>query len=158
MNERTRSRPSRADRPAQPIGRYLRADALAIVIAIAAVLVIGVFLLDGPARISRLTVANPTDYDVSVELAPTTDGGWLPLAVLGQRSTRDLRDVIDQGDTWVFHFRAQGQDAGDVTIARGDLAAAGWKVTVPASVTTQLQALGVPSSPCVSAGCPARAG
>ena len=158
MNERTRSRPSRADRPARSIGRILRADAVAIVIAIASVLVVGVVLLDGPARISRLTVANPTDYDVSIQLAPGADGAWLPLAVLGQRSTREVRDVIDQGDSWVFRFRAQGQDGGDLTISRAELAAAGWQVTVPATVTSRLQALGVPPSPCVSASCPARTG
>ncbi len=158
MNERTRSRPSRADRPARSIGHYLRADAVAIVIAIASVLVVGVVLLDGPARINRLTLTNPTEYDVSVQLASSADGAVLPLAVLGQRSTRDIRDVIDQGDSWVFRFRAQGQDAGDLTITRDALAAAGWQVTVPATVTSQLQALGVPPSPCVSADCPARAG
>ena len=158
MYERTRSRPSRADRPARSIGRFLGADAVAIVIAIASVLVIGVVLLDGPARIDRLTVANPTDYDVTIQLATSPNGAWLPLAVLGQRSTRDFRDVIDQGDDWVFRFRAQGQDAGDVTISLADLAAAGWQMTIPASAATQLQALGVPASPCISAGCPARAG
>jgi hypothetical protein len=158
MNERTRSRPSRADRPAQSFGRYLRADAVAIVIAIAAVLVVGVVLLAGPARIDHLTVANPTDYDVSIQLASGTNDAWLPFAVVGQRSTQQFRDVLDQGDTWVFRIRAQGQDAGDVTVTRAELAAAGWQMTVPASVTAQLQGLGIPASPCMSTDCTTRAG
>jgi hypothetical protein len=158
MNERTRSRPSRADRPARTLGRYVRLDALAIVIAIAAVLIVGIFLLDGPARVKHLTVDNPTDYDVSIQLASSPDGAWLPFAVLGLHATREFHDVVDQGDTWVFRFRAQGQDAGDLTISRDDLAAAGWQVTVPANVTTQLQQLGVPTSPCVSTDCQGRSG
>ena len=158
MNERTRSRPSRADRPARPFGRFVRSDAVAIVIAIAAVLVVGIVLLAGPARVDRLTVANPTDYDLSIRLAPSTDGAWLPFAVMGASSTRQFRDVVDQGDTWVFHFRAQGRDAGDLTISRADLKASGWQVTIPDSVVTRLRQLGVPTSPCVSADCPARAG
>src|SRR5712671_6945868 len=102
MNERTRSRPSRADRPARSFGRYVRADGLAIVIAIASVLLIGIVLLNGPARVDQVTVANPTDYEVSIQLASSTDGAWLPFAIVGLRSTREFSDVIDQGDTWVF--------------------------------------------------------
>jgi hypothetical protein len=158
MNERTRSRPSRADRPARPFGRYVRADGLVIVIAIASVLLIGIVVLSGPARVDHVTVANPTDYDVSIQLASSTDGARMPFAVVGLRSTREFSDVIDQGDTWVFRFRAQGQDAGALTVTRADLQAAGWQVTVPASVATQLQSLGIPASPCVSADCPARTG
>src|SRR4051794_8561332 len=158
MNERTRSRPSRADRPARSFGRYVRIDAVAIVITIAAVLVVGTVLLTGPARVNRLTVANPTDYDLSVRLSSSTDGAWLPFAVVRQRSTPQFRDVVDQGDTWVFRFRAQGSDGGALTISRADLKAAGWQVTVPDSVVTRLRQLGVPTSPCVTADCPVHAG
>ena len=158
MNERTRSRPSRADRPARPFGRIVHPDAVAIVIAIVAVMVIGIVLLSGPARVGHLTVDNPTDYDVSIQLAPSTNGAWLPLAVVGVHSTREFQDVVDQGDTWVFRFRAQGQDAGDLTVTKADLEAAGWHVTVPATVVTQLQQLGVPTSPCIRADCTAHAG
>src|SRR3954451_24950913 len=87
MNERTRSRPSRADRPARPFGRIVRADAVAIVIAIVGVMAVGIVLLSGPARIGHLTVENPTDYDLSIQLAPSTNAPWLPFAVVGQRST-----------------------------------------------------------------------
>ena len=42
--------------------------------------------------------------------------------------------------------------------SRADLKASGWQVTIPDSVVTRLRQLGVPTSPCVSADCPARAG
>jgi hypothetical protein len=158
MNERTRSRPSRADRPARPFGRIVRADAVAIVIAIVGVMAVGIVLLSGPARIGHLTVENPTDYDLSIQLAPSTNGPWLPFAVVGQRSTREFQDVTDQGDAWVFHFRAQGRDAGDLTVTKADLEAAGRHVTVPAAVVTRLQQLGTPASPCTGAACTAQAG
>jgi len=154
MNERTRSRPSRADRPARTIGRYVRIDAVAIVIAIAAVLVVGTVLLDGPARVDHLTVTNPTPYDVSVTVAPDADGSWLPLAAVDLGTTRQFRDVLDQGDTWVFRFRAQGHDAGDLSISRADLAASGWEITVPDAIVTQLRQLDAPLSPCTSVECP----
>jgi hypothetical protein len=134
------------------------ADAVAIVIAIVGVMVVGIVLLSGPARVGHLTVDNPTDYDLSIQLAPSTNGAWLPFAVVGQRSTREFQDVTDQGDTWVFHFRAQGQDGGDLMLTKADLQAAGWHITVPATVVTQLQQLGTPASPCTDADCAARAG
>jgi hypothetical protein len=158
MNERTRSRPSRADRPARSLGRYVRADAVAIVIAIASVLLIGIVLMGGPARVDHITITNPTDYDLSIQLASDANGSSLPFAVIGQRSTREFHDVLDQGDSWLFRFRAQGQDAGDVTITRSQLASAGWQLTVPGTVLAQLQQLGVPASPCTSADCPSVSG
>ena len=81
MNERTRSRPSRADRPARPFGLIVRAEAVAIVIAIVGVMVVGIVLLSGPARVGHLTVDNPTDYDLSIQLGPSTNGAWLPFAI-----------------------------------------------------------------------------
>jgi hypothetical protein len=158
MNERTRSRPSRADRPARSFGRYVRADAVAIVIAIASVLLIGVVLMDGPARVDHITITNPSDYELSIQLASDANGASLPFAVIGQHSTREFHGVLDQGDSWLFRFRAQGQDGGDVVMSRSQLASAGWQLTVPGSVVTQLQQLGVPASPCTSADCPTVAG
>jgi hypothetical protein len=158
MNERTRSRPSRADRPARSFARLVRADAVAIVLAIASVLVVGIVLLDGPARVDHLTINNPTDYDLTIQLASGPDQAWLPFAVMGLRSTREFHDVLDQGDSWEFRFRAQGQDGGDITVTRAQLEADGWQVTVPEVVVTQLQLLGAPKSPCVSTDCNAPTG
>jgi hypothetical protein len=158
MNERTRSRPSRADRPARSFGRLVRADAIAIVLAIASVLVAGIVLLDGPSRVDHLTINNPTDYDLTIQLSPGPDRAWLPFAVIGLRSTREFHDVLDQGDSWEFRFRAQGRDGGAVTVSRAQLEADGWQLSVPADIVTQLQLLGAPRSPCVSADCNAPAG
>jgi hypothetical protein len=155
MNERTRSRPSRADRPARSIGRYVRADAAAIIIAIASVLVVGVVVLAEPARVDRLTITNPSEYDISVDMTSGESGTWLPFAVVGQRSTRDYQQVLDQGDSWVFAFRSQGRDGGEVTVTRADLAAAGWKLTVPDSAIDRFRQDGAPASPCFATDCPA---
>ena len=157
MNERTRARP-RADRPARSIGRYVRADAVAIIIAIASVLVVGLIVLAEPARISHLTVTNSSEYDVAIELTSGESGTWLPFAVVGQRSTREFQDVLDQGDTWVFAFRSQGRDGGEMTLSRADLAAAGWNVTVPEATVEQVRGDGAPPSPCFAAECPPSSG
>jgi len=120
--------------------------------------VVGIVLLDGPPRVDHLTINNPTDYDLTIQLAPGPDRAWLPFAVIGLRSTREFHDVLDQGDSWEFRFHAQGQDGGNVTVTRAKLEADGWQLTVPDAVVTQLQLLGAPRSPCVSADCNAPAG
>jgi hypothetical protein len=154
MNERIRSRPSRADRPALSLGRYVRADATAITIAIAAVLLVGIIVLAGPARIGHLSVTNASEYDINIELTSGQSGTWLPFAVVGQRSTREFQDVLDQGDTWVFAVSAQGRTGGEITVSRTDLEAAGWKFTVPDSAIERIRQDGAPPSPCFAAQCP----
>jgi hypothetical protein len=154
MNERTRSRPSRADRPARSLGRYVRADAAAIIIAIAAVLVVGLIVLAEPGRVGQLSVTNASEYDIGIEITSGEGGTWLPFAVIGQRSTREFQDVLDQGNTWVFSFRSQGRDGGEMTMSRADLAAAGWKITVPDTAIEQFRQDGAPPSPCFAADCP----
>ena len=158
MNERTRSRPSRADRPALSFGRFVRADAVAIIIAIGSVLLVGTIVLADPARVSHLTVTNASEYDVNIKLTSGEGGNWLPFAVVGQRSIREFQDVLDQGDTWVFAFTPQGRGGGEITISRADLSAAGWKVAVPESVIERFRTMGAPPSPCFAADCPPSGG
>jgi len=153
MSERTRSRLSRADRPARTIGTRLRADAVAIVIAISAVIAVGLLLLNEPARVDTITFSNASNYDVGIDVSSGDQRSWLPVAVVDVGTTRQYSDVLDQGDTWVFRFRAQGVDGGEVTIARDELAASGWKVAVPNEVIERLQAAGAPASACLSAAC-----
>ena len=153
MTERTRSRLSRADRPARSLGSYLRPDFLAIGLAVVAVMVFGLVTLREPSRVSSLTFSNPSNYDVTVDVTSKDHGGWLPLAVLDQGTNREYQDVLDQGDTWIFRFRAQGVDGGEAAVSRQDLAASGWKYAVPNDVIQRLQAAGAPANACLSASC-----
>jgi hypothetical protein len=154
MNERTRSRLSRADRPQRTLSDYVRADVVIIIVAIAAVVVVGLVALDEPDRVGRLTVSNPTEFDVAVDISSSETGPWLPVALVDPGMTRGYDQVLDQGGTWVFRYRAQGRDGGVVTIARSDLAAAGWTIGVPDVVVQRLRAAGAPPSPCSGAHCP----
>ena len=109
MNERTRSRPSRADRPGS-VDRPLRASRRRRHHHRhrAPCCVVGLIVLAEPARVGHLTVTNSSEYDVGIELTSGESGTWLPFAVVGQRSTREFQDVLDQGDTWVFALPLPG--------------------------------------------------
>jgi hypothetical protein len=156
MTERTRSRLSRADRPARSFGSYLRPDFVAIGLAVVAVMVIGLVILQEPARVGSLTLSNPSQYDVVVDVTSKDRASWLPLAVVDVGTTREYQEVLDQGDTWVFRFRAQGADGGETAVSRKDLVAAGWKYTIPNDVIQRLQAAGAPAGACLSATCRAQ--
>jgi hypothetical protein len=153
MTERTRSRLSRADRPARSVGSFLRPDVVAITLAVIAVMIFGVVTLREPARVSSLTFTNTSNYDVVVDVSSSARRSWLPLAVVDAGTTREYRDVLDQGSTWVFRFRAQGVDGGEVAVSRHELAAAGWKLAIPNDVLQRLQAAGAPAGVCLISSC-----
>ena len=52
----------------------------------------------------RITIVNPTEYDVDVDVTGPDRDGWLPVAIVGARSEKVAQGVIDQGDLWIFRF------------------------------------------------------
>ena len=95
--------------------------------------------------IEEVTIVNGTDYDLEVEIAGQDGDGWLPLARVGAGTEGSAREVIDQGDAWVFRFRHWGEQVGEVTFTRGGLEEIGWSVEVPAEIAERLEDLGRPT-------------
>jgi hypothetical protein len=91
----------------------------------------------GPHFVHRLTVVNPTAYDLTMDVNGS-DGSLTNLGVANRHVSTTFADVADQGPVWIFHFRAQGQDGGIAQYRRDDLRAADWRVTVPAQVDDRL--------------------
>jgi hypothetical protein len=149
VSPRTRSRQARDEHSSPPHGlrRYLRFDIVAAVAAIVVVLVAGVLLLDEPARVDRITIDNPSAFVVDVSVTSGGHHGWLVLSGIPVAATRDYHDVLDQGDTWVFSFRAQGRDGGELSVSRADLATRNWTMEIPATVIDRLRAGGAPAHP-----------
>lgn len=135
------------ERPPQPrVFRSIALDvALALVLPLLLVGLTGAF--DMPARIDRLTVVNPTDYDVIVEVAGAEGGGWLTVSSVERGTTAVVGDVVDQGGTWRFRIRGQGRAGGVVELRRAELASDGWRFTVPPEVGARLERAGAPPSP-----------
>lgn len=103
-------------------------------------------LLPAPGHVDRVTVANPTPYAVSVEISDDGDG-WVDLVTVRPGATVSVEEVVDLGGTWLVRFHAQAEEGGEARMARSELEAAGWQVTVPASVADRLAAAGAPPSP-----------
>jgi hypothetical protein len=96
----------------------------------------------GPApTVDRITVANPTEYDLEVHVTGEERDGWLPLIIVEARSEDIVRGVIDQGDLWIFQFRHLGDAIGQTSVSREELERSGWRVEVPESVEERLAQL-----------------
>jgi hypothetical protein len=149
MSPRTTRRPARDEHssPTAGLRRYFRFDIVAATVALVVILGAGIRLLDEPDRVARLTVANPSEYVVDVSITSGGHRGRLLLSGVPVQATREYHDVLDAGATWVFSFRAQGRDGGEMTVSRADLATSGWHVTIPAPVIDRLRTGGAPANP-----------
>jgi hypothetical protein len=100
-----------------------------------------------PPRVDRITIANPTGYDLNVDVSAPERSGWLPVAIVEARSEEVTEEVIDQGEVWVFRFSHWGDPVGELSITRDELEGAGWGLEVPEEVEERLQQMGRPPPP-----------
>lgn len=124
-------------------------EGLVLVVSVAVVLVVAVVLgpsLRLPHYIARVTLDNPTDYRLEVEVSDVNRSGWLALGEFRRNTSRPAYEVIDQGQRWLFHFSSGGVDGGEVVVSRDELRRSGWKLTVPPDIGSRLRAEGVPAS------------
>ena len=112
-----------------------------------AVALLGPRLVRGPAFVERVSVVNPSPYDIHVEVSGDGRTGWMSLTTVGRASTGAALDVVDQGAVWRFRFEAQGRRGGELQVSRADLRQAGWSIEVPEAVVTRLRDAGAPPSP-----------
>jgi hypothetical protein len=100
-----------------------------------------------PTRIERMTVVNPSPYDLSIDVRGANEDGWVAIGLVDQRATTDVQEVLDQGQQWTFRVAGQGHPAGTFTLTRPQLAQASWRVDIPPAIAATLQAAGAPPSP-----------
>lgn len=99
-----------------------------------------------PPTVERITIANPTDYDLDVDVTSPGEDGRLPIAIVEARSEDVAQDVIDLGEEWIFQFLHWGDLVGELSFTRAELERNGWHVEVPAEVGERLEQLGRPTS------------
>jgi hypothetical protein len=99
-----------------------------------------------PPRVDRITIVNPTGYDLDVDVGSPGGDSWLPVAIVEARSERVAEEVIDQGEVWVFRFLHWGDPVRELSLTRAELEEAGWRVEVPGEVEERLQELERPPS------------
>jgi hypothetical protein len=101
----------------------------------------------GPHFVHRVTVVNPTAYDLDVDATGAGRHGWVGVGTVRHGGSEAFQDVIDQGATWILRFSYGGQLAGELRFNRQELVRAGWRVTVPASFADPLVAAHISPPP-----------
>ncbi len=140
-----RRAPSRAPRTGSPLRRL----GLAVGVAFLSIVVVVQIdrLVARPAYVERVTFENPTAYDLTVDVTGADHDGWLAVCTARRGTTATARRVIDQGDTWIFRFGAQGREGGELRVARRELERTGWKIAIPEAVGERLREQGAPLPP-----------
>lgn len=98
-----------------------------------------------PRFVAKVTIVNPTEYDVHAEVG---DGrsGWLNLGGVQRESEETIQQVTHFGERWVFRFGFRDLEQVEVPMTRAELAAAGWRVEVPATLADRLRTRREPAS------------
>ena len=129
------------------VRRVRRVAGFSVPGVVAAVLVNLPGCLDSPAMIDRLTVENPTRYDISIDATDHRRRGWIVLGTAHRDTTSTFEQIVDQGDQWIFRFSAQGEDGGELQVSRQQLQRDRWRIRIPTEVGEQLMVTGAPLPP-----------
>jgi hypothetical protein len=116
-----------------------------VAVAILVVVLAVIPLLRGPAFVPRVTLVNPTAFQVNVE-ASGAGGSWLDLGSVPREREIALEGVADQGPTWTFRFSSGGVFASEMVLSRADLEHGNWRVNIPDGIAGPLHDAGLPTS------------
>lgn len=101
----------------------------------------------GASFVDEITIVNNTVYSVSVDVAGKSRTAWLGVTVVQPETTTTVKQVIDQGEVWIFRFDYVGKYEEAVEMSRDELEQNDWTIEVPGSFEQRLRALDVPPPP-----------
>lgn len=143
-------------RPMMAVPNRKLSDVVLAVLLAAPLLAAALVLSREPRHVGSVTIRNPAEYRLNVSLANERGDRALPLGAVDRGTYLTVDEVLDRGDSWIFHFSYGGQPAGVLQLTRDQLAAADWTVTVPDNVGATLEAAGLDPSPPPSSDDPQR--
>jgi hypothetical protein len=130
----------------RPNGAGVDRPVLAVAVLAVAVTAVGALWLvqaaiGGRPSYRTVTVDNRAGVPLQVDAADA-GGVRLGLGQAGPRATTTFSEVVDLGATWTFVVSYGGQEVLRQTVDGRDLAARGWTVQIPESVTMELERQG----------------
>jgi hypothetical protein len=116
-----------------------------LVVVLAGAIAVAAFVgiqaaLRGPELVDRVRVVNETPYLVDVEVTGNARDGWLKLGPVSPGETHNFRNVVDQGDQWIFHITTGPHDGGEFSVRKPELERARWDVAIPGEVQARFDA------------------
>lgn len=100
-----------------------------------------------PDTVDSLTVDNRTEFPLGVEVRGGEGESWLGVGTVPAGESKAFPRVLDQGQTWLVRFSAQGETSNQYRFSRQDLVVEDWTLNVPDTVTEDLRANGVEPPP-----------
>jgi len=97
--------------------------------------------------IEHITFTNNGDFPAHVEVRDTERSGWLGIGTALPNDETSFREVIDQGETWIFRFDYVGEHYEELEVSRASLERSDWRVGVPAEFDAALRELGFSPPP-----------
>ena len=119
-----------------------------IMVALAAGVILALRLvgLGESATYRTLTVENPSQYIVNIEVTSASRDGWFDVGSVKRENRQTFEELVDPGEQWMFRFSYGGIHGGELMVSRDRLAHDGWAITVPAEVTERLREAGLSES------------
>jgi hypothetical protein len=99
-----------------------------------------------PAHVDRVTVDNPHEWAVNVDVTDTGRAAWLGIGTVEREEEKTFASILDQGDEWTFRFAYRGADV-ELRLTGAQLAEDRWRVTVPRQLAEELRSAEVPETP-----------
>jgi hypothetical protein len=119
---------------------------LAVVVLTVGALWVAQSLLAMPDKVA-VTVANPTEYDVDVEVRAPDAAAVTVFGRIERGSTRTQPNLLDPGEEWLISFRHEGSDLGELRMSDAELDDLGHTIEVPSEVAAEALAAGLTPSP-----------
>lgn len=117
-------------------------ETIAVIVSVCVAFAVGLFMMAiEPARIDRLAVTNPSEYQIRIR------AGNSSLGDVEAETNRLYPDVFDQGDRWVLSFASQSIEAGAIEVDRSVLANNNWTVVIPDDIIEILRAAPIEPAP-----------
>jgi hypothetical protein len=135
MSVRVRPNGAGVDRP------VLAVAVLAVAVTAVGALWLATAAVGGRPTYRTVKVDNRTTIPLQVDAAGA-GGGRLGLGQAGPRATTTFSEVADLGASWTFVVSYGGQEVLRQTVDGRELAARGWTVQIPESVTMELERQG----------------
>jgi hypothetical protein len=117
-------------------------ETIAVVVSVCVAFAVGFLMMAiEPGRIDRLSVTNPSEYQIRIRVGDSSLGD------VEAETSRQYLDVFDQGDQWVLTFASQSIEAGAIEIDRSVLADNDWSVVIPNDIIETLRAAPIEPAP-----------
>jgi hypothetical protein len=109
-------------------------------------LLVAALALRLPVHVDEVTIDNPHEWPVHIQVTDEDRDGWLGVGAVGREAEQSFLDIGDQGEVWVFRFSYAGE-AVELLVSGAQLADDDWRVTVPDEFAEALRSRGVAAAP-----------